>query len=61
VLREAIGDRRFFTLLRRWHAMNRDGTADTADFIALAGWVSGRDLGTLFDTWLYRPGKPVQP
>jgi aminopeptidase N len=58
VLRRTIGDRAFFTVLRRWYAGNRDGTADTADFVALAERVSGRDLGALFDAWLYQPGKP---
>jgi aminopeptidase N len=60
-LRRTIGDRAFFTVLRRWYAGNRDGTADTADFIALAERVSGRDLGALFDAWLYQPAKPALP
>jgi len=60
-LRRTIGDRAFFTVLRRWYAGNRDGTADTADFIALAERVSHRDLGALFDAWLYRSAKPARP
>jgi len=60
-LRRTVGDRAFFTVLRRWYAGNRNGTADTADFVALAERVSGRDLGGLFDAWLYQPGKPPAP
>jgi aminopeptidase N len=59
-LRERIGDHAFFTLLRRWHAAYRDGTADTADFVALARRVSGRDLRRFFQSWLYEPGKPAR-
>ena len=57
-LRAKIGDDRFFALLRAWHAAHRNGTAGTADFIALAQRVSGRDLNAFFQTWLYQEGKP---
>jgi aminopeptidase N len=57
-LRERIGDRSFFTVLRLWCAIHRDGTADTADFIALAERISGRDLDAFFQDWLYQEGKP---
>jgi len=32
--------------------------ASTPEFVALAETVSRQDLGALFDTWLYQPGKP---
>ena len=36
------------------------GNGTTAQFIALAEQVSGRDLdAALFNTWLYAPGKPT--
>jgi aminopeptidase N len=57
-LREKVGDRAFFALLRAWHLTNRDETADTADFVALAERVSRRDLDPFFQVWLYQPGKP---
>ena len=44
---------------RAWYARYRNGTADTADFVALAERVSGRDLDAFFRTWLYEPGKPT--
>jgi aminopeptidase N len=59
-LRQRIGDKKFFTVLRRWYAEHRYGTATTAEFIALAERVSGRDLGAFFDEWLYTPGKPAE-
>jgi aminopeptidase N len=58
-LRERIGDRRFFTLLRRWYAEHRYGNISTPEFIALAERVSGQDLRGFFQRWLYQPGKPA--
>jgi aminopeptidase N len=57
-LREKVGDRVFFAILRRWYAKNRNGSVTTADFIALAERVSGRQLDAFFDVWLYEEGKP---
>lgn len=58
VLRERVGDRAFFRILRRWAAANQHGSVSTEDFVALAERVSGRNLDTLFHDWLYRPAKP---
>jgi aminopeptidase N len=58
-LREKIGDRDFFALLRAWYAKNRDTTAGTADLIALAERIARQDLDPFFRTWLYTPGKPA--
>jgi aminopeptidase N len=58
-LRERVGDRRFFTILRQWYSGHRYGTVETAQFVALAERVSGQDLTSFFDTWLYQPGKPA--
>jgi aminopeptidase N len=60
-LREKIGDDAFFQLLRTWYAQHKYGTATTEEFTALAGRVSGQDLGQFFQTWLYSPGKPPLP
>ncbi|MQY03941.1 hypothetical protein ACRB68_19870 [Actinomadura sp. RB68] len=57
-LRDRIGDKRFFAVLRTWAAEHAYGNAGTADFVALAEKVSGKRLGTLFDQWLYQKGKP---
>lgn len=56
-LRERIGDRAFFRLLKLWPARHRYGTATTPAFVRLAEQVSGKNLDGLFTTWLYKKGK----
>jgi aminopeptidase N len=51
-LRTRIGDRDFFRLLREWTGENRYGNVRTADFVALAERISGRDLDAFFSAWL---------
>jgi aminopeptidase N len=58
-LREQIGDEAFFAVLRTWVDEHRDGTASTADFIALAERLSGQPLDALFDEWLYATEAPA--
>jgi len=57
-LRRNIGNADFFTLLRRWTTRNAGGNVSTADFVALAERISGRQLDAFFTTWLYTPSKP---
>ncbi|WP_433467234.1 M1 family metallopeptidase [Spirillospora sp. CA-128828] len=57
-LRDRVGDRAFFTILRTWAAEHRHATATTPQFIALAERVSGKRLTGLFQTWLYSRTKP---
>jgi aminopeptidase N len=58
-LRTDVGDRVFLRILRRWYAEHKYGNVTTAEFIALAERVSGRDLGAFFDAWLYQEGRPA--
>jgi aminopeptidase N len=58
MVRKAIGDHDFFTLLRRWPAAHRYGNVTTADFIAFTERLSGKDLGPLFTAWAFTAGKP---
>ncbi|MEV4001973.1 M1 family metallopeptidase [Actinomadura sp. NPDC049753] len=58
-LRERVGDRAFFTILRTWTAEHRHSTATTPQFTALAERVSGQRLTTLFQTWLHSETKPL--
>lgn len=58
-LRDEIGADAFDTLLKRWASENRYSTVSTADLEDLAEEISGRDLSTLFQTWLYTPEKPA--
>jgi hypothetical protein len=58
-LREKLGDRVFFRILRDWAAEHRYGNVTTAQFIALAERDSGRNLDRFFQVWLYQPEKPT--
>ena len=58
-LRAKIGDDAFTTLLRRWYSTYRGSTASTTDFMNLAEQVSGKDLDTFFQNWLYKTKKPA--
>jgi Peptidase family M1 domain/Peptidase M1 N-terminal domain len=58
-LRLAVGDAKFFSILKTWHAQHAGGNGSTEQFIALAESLSGQDLAALFNTWLYTPSKPV--
>lgn len=57
-LRRAVGDSTFFRVLRAWAAEHHDGHGTTGQFVKLAERESGKDLHTLFNTWLYQAGKP---
>jgi aminopeptidase N len=57
-LRTAVGDDAFFAILRTWVAEHKDGTATTAQFVALAERIAGDQVDDLFTTWLYTKGKP---
>lgn len=57
-LRQLVGDPAFYEVLRRWVAEHRYGNVSTQEFIALAEQVSGRQLDSFFEVWLYRGSKP---
>ena len=52
-LRLEVGDEKFFEILQTYHERFADGNARTADFIAVAEEVSGKELNAFFDSWLY--------
>lgn len=58
-LRLRVGDRAFFTILRRWARQNAYGSVGTRDFVRLSERVSGKPLKRLFRVWLYVPEKPA--
>jgi len=60
-LRLTVGDQKFFRILRSWAQTNRNGNVTTAEFVARAERISGRDLDALFTAWLYTPSKPAHP
>jgi aminopeptidase N len=58
-LRQKIGSRDFFIILRKWAQQNEYGNVSTREFIALSERVSGQDLNAFFDAWLYTEGQPA--
>jgi aminopeptidase N len=60
-LRQTVGDRAFFTILKTWAGDHRYDHGDSAQFIALSKRISGKNLDALFATWLYGQGKPATP
>ncbi|MFI6391307.1 M1 family metallopeptidase [Nonomuraea sp. NPDC050547] len=58
-LRTEIGDPAFFRLIKDWAAGHRYGHVTTAQFVALAEKVSGKQLDKLFDAWLFQPRRPA--
>ncbi|GGO38080.1 M1 family metallopeptidase [Streptomyces lasiicapitis] len=60
-LRQEIGRPTFEAVERAWVHTYRDGNATTADFVRLASDISGRDLDTFFDAWLYGKKTPPMP
>jgi Peptidase family M1 domain len=57
-LRQAVGDEKFFRLLRVWVREQAGGHVTIEEFIATAERVSGMQLDELFETWLFTPSKP---
>ncbi|WP_155374148.1 M1 family metallopeptidase [Catellatospora vulcania] len=59
-LRKLVGDDKFFEILKTWAAEQRDGNANTAEFITLAERISGQNLTDFFQKWLFETGRPAQ-
>ncbi|MFF2811071.1 M1 family metallopeptidase [Streptomyces sp. NPDC058000] len=57
-LRNAVGDKTFFSILKEWPAKFRHANADTEDFISFCQDRTDEDLTDLFDDWLYGEGQP---
>jgi len=60
-LRQVVGDRDFFRILRRWASTRSGDNVTTPQFIRLAERVSGKHLHGLFRSWLYTAGRPGVP
>lgn len=60
-LRRAVGDAVFFDILRTYATRFHDSNATTADFIALAEEISGQELDSLFQGWLFQTDLPPMP
>ena len=58
MLRQEMGDAKFWAGIRAYYATHLNGTASTADFRRAMEKASGRDLTAFFQQWLYRGGVP---
>lgn len=52
-LRLQVGDDDFFETLQTYHSRFENGNATTADFIGVAEEISGQQLESFFDRWLF--------
>ena len=60
-LRQRVGTHDFFRILRRWARVRAGENVTTPQFIRLAERISGQRLDRLFESWLYKAGKPTLP
>jgi aminopeptidase N len=60
-LRQVIGPEAFDRLQREWVRRYEYGVASTADFIALASEIAGRDLEPFLTEWVYGEQTPPMP
>jgi aminopeptidase N len=58
MLRRRMGDEAFWDGIRQYYARYMNGNATTTDFRMVMEEVSGLDLATYFDQWLYSGGNP---
>lgn len=56
MLRGVVGTENFWKGIRIYYAKYRDSHATVRDFRRVMEEVSGKDLSTFFDQWLYKPG-----
>ncbi len=59
-LRNRVGERAFWRILRTWVRGRHDGVGSSAAFEALAERVSGRQLDGFFHAWLRAPRPPAR-
>ncbi len=59
MLRNKIGNKNFFDVLRTFYEKYRNKNASTSDFIKLSENISGVNLQEFFSEWLYRSGLPL--
>ena len=60
-LRLRIGEEAFFATLKEFTARYQYGIAGTSDFVEIAEKVSGEDLQSFFQAWLYQVQPPPLP
>ncbi|MDD2921281.1 MAG: M1 family metallopeptidase [Anaerolineales bacterium] len=60
-LRLEVGDEAFFKILKVYYDRYKGSAATTEEFIAVAEEISGQDLKSLFDVWLYQDALAAIP
>lgn len=60
-LRTQVGDETFFKILQTYYARYQGGNASTADFLAVAEEISGKELTNFLEDWLYSENLPPIP
>lgn len=58
MLRQQVGDSNFHKIIRAYYEQFKGHNAETSDFVRIAENISGKNLKTFFDQWLYSPGFP---
>jgi len=58
MLRQVMGDDKFFKLLKKWYLSYKFKFARIRDFIRMAEEVYGKDLSWFFNAWLFSSGIP---
>lgn len=58
MLRQRVGDDRFWSGIRTYYQRYKDATASTTDFREVMEQASGQDLEAFFQQWLYQGGVP---
>jgi aminopeptidase N len=59
-LREKVGDRRFFAMVRGWPAANDNGNAGRQEFLAYMEESTGEELSAFFHAWLLGRTTPAR-
>lgn len=59
-LRARVGEEAFYKILQTWTKERRHSSGTTAQFIATAKRISGKNLDAFFDDWLYQQGRPAK-
>jgi len=58
MLRHELGDLDFWRGIRQYYDLYKNSNALTGDFARVMEEVSGKDLSTFFNQWIYKGGHP---
>lgn len=59
MLRKELGDELFFKGIKAYYEIFRYSNASTYDFQSIMSQISGKNLDTFFEQWLYKTGHPI--